>query len=74
MATNGKVPQPVAGSGSARARWEDVERRAEVAAWVEASCEAQGLPARVSDRRVLGEIAELLLGDRGRVADERRAA
>ncbi len=81
MAAEKEVPQPVAGavgapsgsSGSARARWADAERRAEVAAWVRASCEAQGLPAQVSDRRVLGEIAELLLG-RERVTDEGRAA
>jgi hypothetical protein len=74
VGANGIVRQRVEGSGSARARWEDVERRAEVAAWVRASCEAQGLPVHVSDSRVLGEIAELLLGGRGRVADERRAA
>jgi hypothetical protein len=47
-------------SSSAPMRWADAERRAEVAAWVEASCAAQGVPVRVSDRRVLGEIAELL--------------
>jgi len=52
-------------SGGARARWADVERRREVLAWVEASCAAQGIPLRVSDRRVLGKVAELLGHARG---------
>jgi hypothetical protein len=50
---------------SARARWADLQRRREVLAWVEASCAAQGVPVPVSDRRVLGEVAELLARGRG---------
>jgi hypothetical protein len=38
-----------------------------VLVWVEASCAAQGVPLRVSDRRVLGEVAELLGLGRERV-------
>ena len=42
----------VAGLGDERAR--------RIEAWVKASCEEQGLPVKVTDRRVLAEVAELL--------------
>jgi hypothetical protein len=36
------------------------ERAERIEAWVKASCSEQGLPVKVTDRRVLAEVAELL--------------
>jgi hypothetical protein len=36
-----------------------------IAAWVRASCEAQGLPFRVASPEVLGKVAVLLTGKAG---------
>ena len=36
------------------------ERAQRIAAWVERSCAEQGVPVKITDRRVLAEIAELL--------------
>jgi len=36
-----------------------------IAAWVRASCEAQGLPFRVTSPEVLGKVAVLLTGKAG---------
>jgi hypothetical protein len=33
---------------------------AQARAWVEASCAAQGLPVKVTDRKLLSDVAELL--------------
>jgi hypothetical protein len=45
------------------------ERAERIEAWVEASCAEQGLPVKVTDRRVLAEVAELL---RSRPAQSRQ--
>ena len=47
------------------------ERAARIEAWVKASCYEQGLPVKISDRRVLAEVAELL---RSRPAQSRQKA
>jgi hypothetical protein len=47
------------------------ERAARIEAWVEASCAEQGLPVKVTDRRVLAEVTELL---RARPAQSRQKA
>ena len=36
------------------------ERAQRIAAWVERSCLEQGVPVKISDRRVLAQVAELL--------------
>ena len=36
------------------------ERAQRIIAWVERSCAEQGLPVKISDRRVLAQVAELL--------------
>jgi hypothetical protein len=36
------------------------ERTRRIAAWVERSCEEQGVPVKVTERRVVAEVAELL--------------
>ena len=36
------------------------ERAERIEAWVKASCEEQGLPIKITDRRVLAQVAELL--------------
>ena len=46
--------QPVGCSG------QPDERAARLQAWVEQSCREQGLPVKVTDRRVLAQVAELL--------------
>lgn len=46
---------------------------AEVAAWVEASCTAQGVPVRIGDRRVVGRVVALLGGGVGDPAGKRSA-
>lgn len=48
-----------------------------LAAWVAASCERQGLPVKVTDTRVVGQVASLLSEGRarpGRQAQRRQAA
>lgn len=41
------------------------EFAAHVVAWVKASCEAQGVPVKVEDSRVLREVGVLLGGGAG---------
>lgn len=41
------------------ARLED-ERAERIEAWVERSCQEQGVPVKVTERRVVAEVAELL--------------
>jgi hypothetical protein len=36
------------------------ERAQRIVAWVERSCAEQGVPVKISDRRVLAQVAELL--------------
>ncbi|HEY7893218.1 MAG TPA: hypothetical protein VIC05_13510 [Solirubrobacteraceae bacterium] len=36
------------------------ERALRIAAWVERSCLEQGVPVKITDRRVLAQVAELL--------------
>jgi hypothetical protein len=36
------------------------ERAQRIVAWVERSCLEQGVPVKISDRRVLAQVAELL--------------
>jgi hypothetical protein len=36
------------------------ERAQRIAAWVERSCAEQGVPVKITDRRVLAQVAELL--------------
>jgi hypothetical protein len=36
------------------------DRQARIEAWVARSCAEQGVPVKITDRRVLAEIAELL--------------
>ncbi|GAA4126876.1 hypothetical protein GCM10022215_36930 [Nocardioides fonticola] len=38
----------------------DIPDRAAIAAWVEASCRAQGVEVRIGDRRVVAQVAVLL--------------
>jgi hypothetical protein len=47
------------------------ERSKRIEAWVKTSCQQQGLPLKVNDRRVLAEVAELL---RSRPAQSRQKA
>jgi hypothetical protein len=36
------------------------DRAARLAAWVEASCVAQGVPVKITDRALLAQVAELV--------------
>ena len=45
----------------------------ELAAWVTASCQAQGVPTKVTDPHVLGLVGTLLTGRAGRTATARSA-
>lgn len=75
MAQGSEVCGGGAGSASAGLVSRAAERLADpgyaerVREWVEASCRAQGVPVKIEDRRVLAEVAELLLGARGRGGD-----
>ena len=46
---------------------------AELAAWVTASCLAQGVPTKVTDPHVLSHVGTLLTGRAGRTAPARSA-
>jgi hypothetical protein len=43
----------------------------QLAAWVAASCQAQGLPVKVSEARVVEQVRVLLTGQAGRTAPAR---
>ena len=44
----------------------------QLAAWVTASCQAQGVPVKVSDRRAVEQVRVLLTGQAGRTAPARQ--
>ena len=50
----------------------DDDLAARAKAWVERSCMDQGLPVKVTDPRVLAEVAELLGGPQERQTGRRR--
>lgn len=51
-------------SGANRTEAEESEWRRSVAEWVEESCRAQGVPVRVTDAAVLGQVAVMLAAGR----------